>query len=87
MVQIGDFGDILVFSRNLALQMHDDVIYHAIINLYKDIQIQFVKSLLHFNVHISIFIHGFSKKHLKNAAKGFEVFINDHFVFDENDGQ
>ena len=22
-----------------------------------------------------------------NAAKGFEVFINDHFVFDDNDGQ
>ena len=26
-------------------------------------------------------------KTLKNAAKGFEVFINDHFVFDDNDGQ
>ena len=70
--------------------MHDIVFLHEIINLYYDIKIQIASYFLNFKGKILIFMHGSRKKpshNFSNADEGFEVFINDHFVFDDNDGQ
>ena len=69
------------------------MLFRDIINLYYDIKIQIASYVLNFkkkNFNFYAWFHRFRKKpshNFSNADGGFEVFINDHFVFDDNDGQ